>query len=101
MFVFSFSNIYKRSVMPEPQYLADQLTLFQPGKGRLSPLITTGTPKFFHFQFHWRDNSIQKDSTDFRPWKMTMTIRTFQSLIAIVDNLLLIYEKVKIHFDQW
>ena len=28
-----------------PQYLADQVTLFQPGVGRLSPPITTGTPK--------------------------------------------------------
>ena len=41
-------------VMPEPeeplapQYLADQLTLFQPGKGRLCPTITTGTPNVFH-----------------------------------------------------
>ena len=44
------------SVMPEPggggtvppQYLADQLTLFQLEKGRLSPPITTGTPNCFH-----------------------------------------------------
>ena len=32
---------------PPPQYLADQLTLFQPGEGRLSPLITTGIPQIF------------------------------------------------------
>ena len=31
-----------------PQYLADQLTLFQPGEGRLSPPITIGPPNFFH-----------------------------------------------------
>ena len=31
----------------EPQYLADQLILFQPGEGRLSTPITTG-PQFFH-----------------------------------------------------
>ena len=31
-----------------PQYLADQLTLFKPGEGRLSPPITAGPPKFFH-----------------------------------------------------
>ena len=45
------------SVVPElggpgghwpPQYLADQLTLFQPGEGRLSPPITNGPPKVFH-----------------------------------------------------
>ena len=29
-------------------YLADQLTLFQLGKGRLSPPITAGPPNFFH-----------------------------------------------------
>ena len=29
------------------QYLTDQLTLFQPGEGRFSPPITTGTPNFF------------------------------------------------------
>ena len=32
---------------PLHQYLEDQLTLFQPGEGRLSPPITTGPPKFF------------------------------------------------------
>ena len=51
------NNVYSDSVMPEPggpggplapQYLADQLTPFQPGEGRLSPLITTGTSNFFH-----------------------------------------------------
>ena len=31
-----------------PQYLTDQLTLFQPGVGRLSPPITSGTPNVFH-----------------------------------------------------
>ena len=29
-------------------FLADQLTLFQPGDGILSPPITTGTPNVFH-----------------------------------------------------
>ena len=29
------------------QVLVDQLTLFQQGEGRISPLITIGTPKFF------------------------------------------------------
>ena len=44
------------AVMPEPggpQYLADQLTLFQPGEGRLSPPITSAPPYFFTFQHHW------------------------------------------------
>ena len=47
------------SVMSEPggqggQYLADQLTLFQVGKGRLSPLITTAPPppNFFTYRHH-------------------------------------------------
>ena len=31
-----------------PKYSADQLTLFQPGEGRLFPLITTGPPKIVH-----------------------------------------------------
>ena len=31
-----------------PQYLADQLTLFQPAEGKLSPPITTGTAKNIH-----------------------------------------------------
>ena len=31
-----------------PQYLADQLTLFKLGEGRLSPPITTGPPNVFH-----------------------------------------------------
>ena len=31
-----------------PQYLADQLTLFQPGEGRLPTLITKCPLKFFH-----------------------------------------------------
>ena len=40
-----------------PQYLADQLTLFQPGEGRLSPPITTGpTPNFFTFRHHCLGN---------------------------------------------
>ena len=30
------------------QYLANQLMLLQPGEGRLRPLITFGTPKFFY-----------------------------------------------------
>ena len=53
------------TVMPElrgpggplapPQYLVDQLTLFQPGKGILSPPITTGPPPiFFTFRHHWK-----------------------------------------------
>ena len=33
--------------LPPPQFLADQLTLFQPGEGILSPPITT-SPHFFH-----------------------------------------------------
>ena len=45
------------AVIPEPggpggplasQYLAAQLTLFQPVEGRLSPSSTTGPPKLFH-----------------------------------------------------
>ena len=36
--------------LPPFHYLADQLTLFQPGKGRLSQPITAGPQKnFFHF----------------------------------------------------
>ena len=47
----------QKSVKPEPggqgghwppQYLADQLTLFQLGEGRLSPPISTGPPNVFH-----------------------------------------------------
>ena len=50
-------SMYSDAVMPElggqgghwpPQYLADQLTLFQPGEGRLSPPITTGPPNVSH-----------------------------------------------------
>ena len=56
----TFYSCLQQTVMPEPggggqgghwpppQYLADQLTLFQPGEGRLSPPITSGPPKFFH-----------------------------------------------------
>ena len=33
--------------LPPPQYLADQLTLFQPGEGRLSQRITTSPPPIF------------------------------------------------------
>ena len=34
---------------PPPQYLADQLTLFQPGGGgRFCPPFTSGTPNVFH-----------------------------------------------------
>ena len=67
-FLFKFSSTYfvpdccsshmiYLTVMPEPggpggqwpsQYLANELTLLQPGEGRLSPPISTGTPKFFH-----------------------------------------------------
>ena len=35
-----------------PQYLADQLTLFKLGEGRVSPPITTAPPKFFTFWHH-------------------------------------------------
>ena len=52
-----YNGICLNAVMPEPgrpggpwppQYLADQLTLFDPGEGRLSPPITTGPPNVFH-----------------------------------------------------
>ena len=33
--------------VPPPQYLADQLTLFQPREDRLSPRITSRSPQFF------------------------------------------------------
>ena len=33
---------------PPPQYLAYQLTRFQPGEGEIFPPITTGTPNVFH-----------------------------------------------------
>ena len=33
---------------PPPQYLANKLTLFKPGEGRLSPPITTAPPNVFH-----------------------------------------------------
>ena len=48
-------------VMPKPrgqgghslsQYLADQLTLLQPGRADYPDLITTGTPNFFTFRHH-------------------------------------------------
>ena len=51
------------------QYLADQLTPFQPGEGRLSPPITTGPPKVFHLPasvvfmcsfFKWRFYSLER-----------------------------------------
>ena len=42
-----------------PQYLADQLTIFQPEKGRLSPPITTGTPNVFNFSATLHKVSIQ------------------------------------------
>ena len=35
-----------------PQYLADQLTLFQPGVGRLCPPLPLAPPKFFTFRHH-------------------------------------------------
>ena len=35
-----------------PQYLADQLTLFQPGEDRLCPPLTLAPPKFFTFRHH-------------------------------------------------
>ena len=37
-----------KTVMPEPGGGADQLTLFQLGEDRLSPLITTAPPKKNH-----------------------------------------------------
>ena len=37
---------------PPPQLLADQLTLFLLGEGRLCPPITTGPQKFFTFRHH-------------------------------------------------
>ena len=37
-------GVGRGEALPPPQFLADQLTLFQPGKGRLYPPITTGTP---------------------------------------------------------
>ena len=36
-----------------PQYLADQLTLFKPGVGRLCPPLPLAPPKFFTFRHHW------------------------------------------------
>ena len=37
-----------------PQYLADQLTLFKPGVGRLCPPLPLAPPKFFTFRHHWQ-----------------------------------------------
>ena len=58
--LFLLSSLMKQwSVMLEPggplpyKYLADKLTLFQPGEGKLSPPITTGIPIFFTFRHHW------------------------------------------------
>ena len=35
-----------RGATGDPQFLADQLTIFQPGKGRLCPPITTVAQRF-------------------------------------------------------
>ena len=55
--------IYIVAVMPEPwgpggplpptQYLADQLTLFQPGEGRFAPQLIMAPPIFFTFRHHF------------------------------------------------
>ena len=40
-------KVSKIPAVPERQYLANQLTLFIKGEGRLSPPITTGPSNFF------------------------------------------------------
>ena len=36
-----------------PQYLADQLTLFQPGRADYPHLLLLAPPMFFTFRHHW------------------------------------------------
>ena len=38
--------------LPPPQYLADQLTLFQPGRADYPHLLLLAPPMFFTFRHH-------------------------------------------------
>ena len=38
---------------PPPQYFADQLTLFEPGRADYPQLLLLAPPMFFTFRHHW------------------------------------------------
>ena len=61
-----------------PQYLADQLTIFQLEKGRLSPPITTGIPNVFNFSATLHKVSIQWALRGFRGLPPCKVTRKFQ-----------------------
>ena len=63
----------QRGHMP-PQYLADELTLFQPGKSWLNPPITTGTSNVFHLP-----------ASLYRLTPASITYRLNQSLASLRD----------------
>ena len=58
-----FSHLWDLSVVPEPggpggplappQYFADQLTLFKPGRADFPHLLLLAPPMFFTFRHHW------------------------------------------------
>ena len=52
MIIWMTQKVSKIPAVPKRQYLANLLTLFIMGEGRLSPPITTGPPIFFTFRHH-------------------------------------------------
>ena len=53
MIIWMTQKVSKIPAVPERQYLANRLTLFITGEGRLSPPISTGPPIFFIFRQNW------------------------------------------------
>ena len=62
------------TVMPEPggqgghwppQYLADQLALFQPGRADYPHLSLLAPPMFFTFRHHWNVTTLLNESIKF------------------------------------
>ena len=49
-----------------PQYFADQLTLFEPGRADFPHLLLLAPPMFFTFRHHWTDSNILCINTLYR-----------------------------------
>ena len=49
---------------PPPQYLADKLTLFQPGRADYPHLLLLAPPMFFTFRHHWKIIKIKEKTNN-------------------------------------
>ena len=75
-----------------PQYLVDQLTLFQPGRGDFPHLLLLAPPMFFTFRHHWFSISATYnrlcDLSQFCPKKLLFKANMYSFLTFMSINFL-------------